>query len=449
MAEPNDNLYLRGLPGGVTEQFLQSIFGQHGSVKSIKILPVQHKNEAAAMMKMGSTSEAQWLVENLSGKTPQGMKSPVNISFAYRTGKYGSGGKHEVSQQITDRFAIQTGKQGSGGAYQVQGKGKGKGKGDKGKGMGPDNTMAEPSDNLHLTGLPGNITQQFLQSIFGQHGLVKSIKILPVQPGKPASAMMKMGSIEEAQRVVQNLSGNIPQGMTSPVYISFAFQTGKYGSGSKHEVSQQSTDQFAIQTGNYNSGGAYNASQQMDDQRPRFDKGKGKGDKGKGMLPNTPMAQPNGNLYPTGQMNQQIPNQFAFQNGMYGSGPAYQVNQQINDQSFHGEKGKGKGDQGKGFLPNNTMAQPNDNLYLKGLPVDSTEQFLLSIFGQYGLVKSIKILPVQPGKNEASVMMQMGSVEEAQWLVDNLNGNIAQGMTSPVYVSFALQNRKYGPGGGA
>merc|ERR1719161_1595678 len=93
-------------------------------------------------MKMGSTSEAQWLVENLSGKTPQGMKSPVNISFAYQTGKYGSGGKHEVSQQATDRFAIQTGKQSSGGAYQVsqqmtdqrRGGDKGKGKGDKGKG---------------------------------------------------------------------------------------------------------------------------------------------------------------------------------------------------------------------------------------------------------------------------------------------------------------------------
>merc|ERR1719191_1336361 len=70
-------------------------------------------------MKMGSIEEAQWLVENLSGKTPQGMTSPVNISFAYQTGKYGSGGKHEVNQQITDQFASQTGKYGSGGAHQV------------------------------------------------------------------------------------------------------------------------------------------------------------------------------------------------------------------------------------------------------------------------------------------------------------------------------------------
>merc|ERR1719161_643820 len=60
------------------------------------------------MMKMGSVSEAQWLVENLSGNIAQGMNSPVNITFAVQTGK-GSGG-------------------GGGGDEG------GKGKGDKGKG---------------------------------------------------------------------------------------------------------------------------------------------------------------------------------------------------------------------------------------------------------------------------------------------------------------------------
>merc|ERR1719161_3237010 len=79
---------------------------------------------------------------------------------------------------------------------------------------------------------------------------------------------MKMGSISEAQWLVENLSGKIPQGMTYPVNISFAYQTGKYGSGGKHEVSQQITDRFAFQTGKYSSGSAYNASQQMIDQRP-------------------------------------------------------------------------------------------------------------------------------------------------------------------------------------
>merc|ERR1719321_1069888 len=40
------------------------------------------------MMKMGSVSEAQWLVENLSNNIAQGMTTPVNITYAVQTGKY-------------------------------------------------------------------------------------------------------------------------------------------------------------------------------------------------------------------------------------------------------------------------------------------------------------------------------------------------------------------------
>merc|ERR1719253_2235141 len=34
-------------------------------------------------------------------------------------------------------------------------------------------------------------------------------------------------------------------------------------------------------------------------------------------------------------------------------------------------------------------------------------------------------------------MVRVGSVDEAQWIVDNLNGNIAQGLSTPVQVRFA------------
>merc|ERR1719428_244806 len=40
-------------------------------------------------------------------------------------------------------------------------------------------------------------------------------------------------------------------------------------------------------------------------------------------------------------------------------------------------------------------------------------------------------------------MMQMGSISEAQWLVENLNNNIAQGMTTPVNITYAVQTGKY------
>merc|ERR1719217_1752452 len=86
----------------------------------------------------------------------------------------------------------------------------------------------------------------------------------------------------------------------------------------------------------------------------------------------------------------------------------------------------------------------SDNLYVKGLHPDVTEEFLKEIFGQYGLVNQLKVLPRDPSKPEAAAMIRMGSVEEAQWLVDNLNGNIPQGMTTPVAVKFANASAKGG-----
>lgn len=88
----------------------------------------------------------------------------------------------------------------------------------------------------------------------------------------------------------------------------------------------------------------------------------------------------------------------------------------------------------------------SNNLYVKGLPPEVTEKFLNEIFGQYGLVTQLKVLPRDPAKPEVAAMIRMGSVEEAQWLVDNLNGNIPQGMTTPVIVKFANASPKGGKG---
>merc|ERR1719265_1583050 len=88
----------------------------------------------------------------------------------------------------------------------------------------------------------------------------------------------------------------------------------------------------------------------------------------------------------------------------------------------------------------------SDNLYVKGLPPEVTENFMKEIFGQYGLVTQLKVLPRDPSQPSVAAMIRFGSVEEAQWLVDNLDGNIPQGMTTPVTVKFANSNPKGGKG---
>merc|ERR1719160_1830979 len=98
------------------------------------------------------------------------------------------------------------------------------------------------------------------------------------------------------------------------------------------------------------------------------------------------------------------------------------------------------------MMMNPEPQMPSSNLYVKGLPPEVTEEFLNEIFGQYGLVTQLKVLPRDPSKPEVAAMIRMGSVEEAQWLVDNLNGNIPQLMTTPVIVKFANASPKGGKG---
>ena len=60
-------------------------------------------------------------------------------------------------------------------------------------------------------------------------------------------------------------------------------------------------------------------------------------------------------------------------------------------------------------------------------------------------VSDVEVVLIQVGKKAAAAMIRFGGVQEAQWLVDNLNNNIPQGMATPVNI---LYTRPYGAGGG-
>merc|ERR1719214_233580 len=57
----------------------------------------------------------------------------------------------------------------------------------------------------------------------------------------------------------------------------------------------------------------------------------------------------------------------------------------------------------------------------------------------------MKLLPTPDGADNAAALVRFGDVAQAQWLVDNLNGNIPKGLAGPVTVRYA--NPK-GKGGG-
>merc|ERR1719277_1907746 len=98
----------------------------------------------------------------------------------------------------------------------------------------------------------------------------------------------------------------------------------------------------------------------------------------------------------------------------------------------------------------NQNSTPSDNLYMKGLPAGSGAESVKSIFSVYGNVLSVKVLEAPMGKGNGTVaaLVRMSSVDEAKWLVDNVNGNIPQGLTDPVEIKFASNPKGAGKGKG-
>ena len=52
------------------------------------------------------------------------------------------------------------------------------------------------------------------------------------------------------------------------------------------------------------------------------------------------------------------------------------------------------------------------------------------------------MLPVAPGKTAAAAVVEMNTADDAKWIVEHVNGNVPQSLTTPVTVSFKLRGFK-------
>lgn len=78
-----DNLFIAGLPLQTNEEFIRSFFSKWGTVAQCKVLPDQPgKPDKAALVRFSDEAAAKWLVDNLHGKTPEGLNSPLTIRHA-------------------------------------------------------------------------------------------------------------------------------------------------------------------------------------------------------------------------------------------------------------------------------------------------------------------------------------------------------------------------------
>eukprot|EP00929_Paragymnodinium_shiwhaense_P041711 TRINITY_DN21656_c0_g1_i1.p1 TRINITY_DN21656_c0_g1~~TRINITY_DN21656_c0_g1_i1.p1 ORF type:complete len:267 (-),score=73.67 TRINITY_DN21656_c0_g1_i1:35-835(-) len=81
------------------------------------------------------------------------------------------------------------------------------------------------------------------------------------------------------------------------------------------------------------------------------------------------------------------------------------------------------------------MNSPSDNVFFGDLPTTLAQEDVATIFAAYGTVVSSKLLAAKG--DVCSALVRYATVEEATWVVEALNGNIPEGLETPVVARFA------------
>eukprot|EP00930_Biecheleria_cincta_P035070 TRINITY_DN24152_c0_g1_i2.p1 TRINITY_DN24152_c0_g1~~TRINITY_DN24152_c0_g1_i2.p1 ORF type:complete len:330 (-),score=55.09 TRINITY_DN24152_c0_g1_i2:94-1083(-) len=90
-----------------------------------------------------------------------------------------------------------------------------------------------PSDNCFVADLPAGTTEDNIRTIFANYGTVIDCKIVGSNTPQTAAALVRFTNVEEATWIVQNINGNIPEGLSTPVTVRFASSKGGKKGGGK------------------------------------------------------------------------------------------------------------------------------------------------------------------------------------------------------------------------
>jgi len=204
-APESEELFVKGLPLGSTNESVKALFSQYGNVYSAAVLPVSAgKMAMAAFVNMSTVEDARNVVQSVSGQIPGGLSEPVDVSYATPRGQRPGDARNPMSQMMQMM---------KGGPY--------------GKGA-----ETEGSDTCFVKSLPLHSNIDSVKGIFTQYGAVKSVKVLQPSKGlEVVAAFVEMSSPEEAKWLVENVNGQTPTGLQNPVEISLAAPTRQMYSG--------------------------------------------------------------------------------------------------------------------------------------------------------------------------------------------------------------------------
>jgi len=446
---PSDNLYVKGLPMDADHGFIRHVFGPYGTVTDMRIMPPNGLGrDATALVRMASVEEATAALHGINAIGRHGSEyAPMGAPSRPQA----HGGSPYWSDS-TPSWPSQPGK--GKGKYMPAGPSTPRPLSLEVRFHGPKGSP--PGDNLYVKGLPKNVSREEIIELFSSCGTVVDMRIMSSKGDAPdAAALVRMASVEEATVAVEifgssggggggeeNLAAGPVLGALSPGTAAHLGKGPAMSAGKGKFVAPPSKADATLEcplevryhgppTGAPPSDNLYvkglppsaNEDQvhqifsqygTVTDMRIMRGKGNTMGDltalvrMGSVEEATTAIAAINGQMV-------QFPAQAgeAWQSSAgpgYGSAPpAWQPMQTQPPQMevrFHGPP---------------RGAPPSDNLYVKGLAGDMPEQALVELFSAYGAVQSVRIMRPKPGIPDATALVRMGSVEEAQNAIDNLN----------------------------
>mmetsp|Transcript_46152 Transcript_46152/g.133753 ORF Transcript_46152/g.133753 Transcript_46152/m.133753 type:complete len:361 (-) Transcript_46152:28-1110(-) len=226
MATAHSNLYVTGLPEGLDEPTFRQLFEGYGTISSVKLIA----NMRYGFVKFATVEEAEAVVNELNGS----MWGDSTITVKFANNDQGKGGAPRGGVIPSYGKAQGGGSWGSGAGGGSWASGEGGTGGDRGATIG---------DQVYIKGLPQNFSDDQLFEVFGAYGQVAWHKVLRNNGSADSVALVQMISVDEASWLVENLNGNIPQGLTEPVSVTFSQGPkksrgkagGKEGGGARYE----------------------------------------------------------------------------------------------------------------------------------------------------------------------------------------------------------------------
>lgn len=225
---PSERVFVSGLPMGLDDAKLSTIFGAYGTLTDIKNL----SNANACILNFATADEAKWVVENLDGNMPEGISQPIAVKFANPPNSYGKGGGASSAARFTPYSA--TGVQACAGGKAVEGKG---GSMQTLKrtlmqtGILPGTGKKTDACQLYVRGLPTDTTDLDLNEIFAPFGAIpaRGVKAM-LNPDGTCTGIGFVDFVDEAcARVAsETLDGTeLPDGKVLRVNIKNSTYKGK------------------------------------------------------------------------------------------------------------------------------------------------------------------------------------------------------------------------------